>query len=136
MILLDLLQCLFCIVVIDLFSTFVSNVVLFCNSLVMFVIYFWIKIKLKVILFPTIQKLYCSHFSFMAGFVDALRPLFIGMHFKRWQVKAMLSLTTINVFWVSKGKPEGKLTAEQEKAYGQANTIFVGVVIGVLKDHL
>jgi hypothetical protein len=72
----------------------------------------------------------------MAGFVDALRPLFIGMHFKRWQVKAMLSLTTINVFWVSKGKPEGKLTAEQEKAYGQANTIFVGVVIGVLKDHL
>jgi hypothetical protein len=37
-------------------------------------IYPSIKIKLKVLIFPKIQKPYCSHFSFMAGFVDALRP--------------------------------------------------------------
>jgi hypothetical protein len=84
MIMLDLLQCLICIVVIDLSNTFDSIVILICNSLVMFMIYFWIKIKLKVLLFPTIQKPYCRHFSFMAGFVDALRPTpFTGVHFKR-----------------------------------------------------
>jgi hypothetical protein len=38
MILLDLLQCLICIIMIDLFSTFHSNDV--CNSLFMFMIYF------------------------------------------------------------------------------------------------
>jgi hypothetical protein len=40
------------------------------------------------------------------------------------------------VLWVSKGKHEGQLTAKQEKAYGEVNTIFVGIVIGVLADHL
>jgi hypothetical protein len=39
----------------------------------MFMIYPWIKIKLKVLIFLTIQKPYCRHFSFMAKFVDALK---------------------------------------------------------------
>ena len=42
----------------------------------------------------------------------------------------------MNVFWVSTGKPEGDLTADQEKAYSETNTIFLGVVIGVLVDRL
>jgi hypothetical protein len=33
-------------------------------------IYFWIKIKLKLLLFSTIQKPYYSYFSFMAKFFD------------------------------------------------------------------
>jgi hypothetical protein len=50
----------------------------------MFMIYPWIKIKLKVLIFPTIQKPYYRHFSFMTGFVDALRPTpFTGVNFKR-----------------------------------------------------
>jgi hypothetical protein len=53
MILLDLLQCSIYIVVIDLSSTYDSTTVLICNSLFMFMIYFLIKIKLKVLLFPT-----------------------------------------------------------------------------------
>jgi hypothetical protein len=54
MILLDyLLQCFLLIDVID---------VLICNSLVMFMRYFWIKLKLKVSIFQTIQKPYCWHF--------------------------------------------------------------------------
>jgi hypothetical protein len=53
--------------------------------LFMFMIYFSIKIKLKVLFFPTIQKPYYRHLSLMAGFVDALRPApFTGVHFKRW----------------------------------------------------
>jgi hypothetical protein len=38
---------------IDISSTFDCTVVLFYKSLVIFMIYFWIKITLKVLLFPT-----------------------------------------------------------------------------------
>jgi hypothetical protein len=107
MVLLDnLLLGLIFIAMLDLSSTCDSSTVLICKSLVMFMSYFWIKIKLKVLIYPTIQKPYCRHFSFMAGFVDALRPApFTGVHFKRWQVKVTLWLTAIKVFWVSEGKP-------------------------------
>jgi hypothetical protein len=100
MILLDnLLQCFLFIIMIDLSSTFDSTIVLIYNSLFMFMIYFWIKIKLKVLPFPTIQNPYCRYFTFMAGFVDALRPApFTGMHFKRWQARVTLWLTAMGVF--------------------------------------
>jgi hypothetical protein len=48
MILLDLLQCLIYIIVIDLSSTYDRTVVSIFNSLFMFMIYFWVKIKLKL----------------------------------------------------------------------------------------
>jgi hypothetical protein len=88
--------------------------------------------------YSTIQKPYCRQFpSFsMAAFVDALkREKFNGMHFKRWQVKATLWLTAMNVFHVSKGKPRA-LTPEQEKEYDHANTIFTGAVLSALVDRL
>jgi hypothetical protein len=108
MILLDnLLRCLLFIAVIDLSRTCDSIATLIYNALVMFMIYSWIKIKLKVLIYPTIQKYYCMHFSFMAGFVDALRPTpFTSVNFKRWQMRVTLWLTAMNVFWVSDGKPE------------------------------
>jgi hypothetical protein len=65
-----------------------------------------------------IQKPYCRQFPSltMAGFADALKlEKFTSMHFKRWQVKVTLWLTVMNVFHVSKGKPEGGLTPEEEK---------------------
>jgi hypothetical protein len=63
MILLDyLLQCFLLIDVIDLSRTCESTTVLIYNSLVMFMRYFWIKLKLKVSIFETIQKPYCWHF--------------------------------------------------------------------------
>jgi hypothetical protein len=66
-----------------------------------------------------------------------LRPeKFSGEHFKRWQTRVILWLSAMNVLWVSKGKPEGTLTPEQEKAFTEANTLFVGAVIGTLVDHL
>ena len=52
MILLDnLLQCFLFIAVIDLSRTCDGTTVLICNSLVMFMSYFWIKIKLKVLIY-------------------------------------------------------------------------------------
>jgi hypothetical protein len=85
MILLDnLLQCLLFIAMIDLSRTCDSTASLICNALVMFIIYHWIKIKIKVLIFPTIQKYYCMHFSFMPGFIDALKHVpFTGTNFKR-----------------------------------------------------
>jgi hypothetical protein len=77
------------------------------------------------------------HFSFMARFVDALRPTpFTGANFKRWQMKVTLWLTVMNVFWMSEGKPEGELTPKKEKEYSEANTIFYGAVVGVLLETL
>jgi hypothetical protein len=42
----------------------------------------------------------------------------------------------MGVFWVSNSKPEGQLTIEHEKAYEEANTLFVGAMIRALADHL
>jgi hypothetical protein len=68
-----------------------------------------------VLIYPTVQKSYCRHFSFMAGFAKALRPTpFTGANFKRWKMRATLWLTVMNVFWVFEGKREGELTPEKE----------------------
>jgi hypothetical protein len=73
----------------------------------------------------------------MAGFVDALRSApFIAVCFKSWQSGVTLWLIGMGMFWVSNGKHEGQLTPEQEKTYEEANTLFAGVVIGALVDHL
>jgi hypothetical protein len=51
-------------------------------------------------------------------------------------MRVILWLTTMNVFWVSEGKPKGGLSPEKEKKYSEANTIFCGVVVGVLAETL
>jgi hypothetical protein len=90
-----------------------------------------------MLIFSTIQKSYCMHFSFMAGFVDPLMPTpFIGANFKRCQMRVTLWLTAMNMFWVFEGKIEGELTSEKEKEYSEANIIFCGTVIGVLAETL
>jgi hypothetical protein len=89
--------------------------------------------------FPTIQKPYCRQFPelSMAGFTDALRPdKFTGVHFRRWQYKAKLWLTTMKVFQISKGKPEGTISDEDQKKFEEANTVFVGCILSILADHL
>jgi hypothetical protein len=64
--------------------------------------------------------------SITCGTIDALRPMFFtGVNFKRWQIRVTLWINTMNVFWVSEGKPEGEL-----------DTIFCGVVVGVLAGSL
>jgi hypothetical protein len=100
MILLDnLLQYLLFIAMIDLSRTCGTATNLIYYALVIFMIYSWIKIKLKMLIYLSIQKPYCRHFSFKAGFVDALRPTpFTSANFKRWQMRVTLWLTTMNVF--------------------------------------
>jgi hypothetical protein len=69
---------------IDLFRTCGTATSLIYYALVMFMIYSWIKIKLKVLIYLSFQKPYFRHFSFMAGFIDALSLTpFTGANFKR-----------------------------------------------------
>jgi hypothetical protein len=89
--------------------------------------------------YPTIQKPNCRQFPelSMAGFTDALRPnKFTGVHFKRWQYKAELWLTTMKMFQISKGKPEGTMSDKDQKKFEEANTIFVGCILSILVDRL
>jgi hypothetical protein len=89
--------------------------------------------------YPTIQKPNCRQFLelSMAGFTDALRPdKFTGVHFKRWQYKAELWLTTMKVFQISKGKPEGTISDEDQKKFEEANTVFMGCILSILADRL
>jgi hypothetical protein len=133
----NMLQYFLFIVVIDISKTCESTTILICNSLVMFMSYFWIKIELKVLIIPTIQKPYYRLFSFMDGFVDALMSApFTGLHFKRWQARVTLWLIAMGVLWVSNSKPESQLNDEHENAYEEANPLFVGAVIGALADHI
>jgi hypothetical protein len=77
---------------IDLSKTYRTATTLIYNALVVLMIYPWIKIKLKVLIFLTIQKPYCRHFNFMPGFIDALRPTpFTSANFKRWQMSHIVA---------------------------------------------
>ena len=51
-------------------------------------------------------------------------------------MKATLWLTAMGLFWASNSQPEGDLTAEQQKRFIDANTMFVGAVLSVLSDRL
>jgi hypothetical protein len=80
----NLLQCFLFIAMMDLSRTCGTATSLICYAVVMFMIYSWIKIKPKVLIYLSIQKPYCRHFSFMAEFIDALRPMpFAGANFNR-----------------------------------------------------
>ena len=102
-------------------------------------IYIWNKFR-KLSNLLTIQKPCCRPFPefTVAHLADALRPetKFSGVHFKRWQVKVNLWLNATGVFWASNGKPEGNLTADELKRFTDANTMFVGAVLGALSERL
>jgi hypothetical protein len=75
--------------------------------------------------YPIIQKPKCMQFPEVkiAGFTDALRPnKFTSVHFKRWQYKAELWLTMMKVFQISKGKPEGTMSHEDQRKFEEADT--------------
>ena len=69
---------------------------------VMLMIYSWINLIGKLLIFTTIQKPnLCRQFS-IQGFAATLKPApFTGTYFKRWQTKTTLWLMAMNVFWVA-----------------------------------
>ena len=108
-------------------------------DLVMFMIYLFQNLIMKLSNISTIQKPYCRQsvdFT-MAGFADALRPdKFTGVHFKRWQVKCRLWLTVLHAWEARLGIPAGDHSPEERRKFTDANDVFVGCVISVLHDRL
>ena len=64
----------------------------------------------------TIQKPYMHRQFSSAGFAASVKPdPFMGSHFKRWQIKTILWLTSMGVHRVAEGIPRGPLTPEEDK---------------------
>jgi hypothetical protein len=73
----------------------------------------------------------------MIGFAESLRPdKFTGVNFKIWKSKVRLWFTAMHIWDMRLGKPEGVLTAEEQKKYDEANNLFVGCIISNLSDGL
>jgi hypothetical protein len=87
-------------------------------------LFFWIKLKLKMPKFLTIQKSDIMHFS-DSGFAAALKPSqpFGGTFYKRCRSKMILWLTVMNCYHVAQGKPE-HFTPEEERAFDAADNLF------------
>ena len=85
---------------------------------------FWIKLKLKIPIFLTIQKPDIRHFS-VSGFVVALKPSepFYGTFYKKWHSKMILWLTAMNYYHAAQGKPE-QFTPEEERMFDVADKLF------------
>jgi hypothetical protein len=91
----------------------------------------------KLLKILTIQIPYMIRKFSSAGFAAMLKPSpFTGAHFKRWQNKTLLWLTTMGVQGIADGTPIGSLTSDEEKAFRVATVLFVGVILNVLGDNL
>jgi hypothetical protein len=96
-----------------------------------------IKLTQKLLNILIIQKSYTLRQFSTVGFDVALKPSpFIGAHFKRWQNKILLWLTTMGMQGVAAATPMGPLTPDHEKAFKDASALFVGSVLSVLGDNL
>jgi hypothetical protein len=97
------------------------------------------KLNLQLPIFPTIQKPYYRQSAdlTMVGFVESLRPeKFSGVNFKIWKSKVRLWFTAMHIWDTRLGKPEGDLSAEEQKKFYDANNLFVGCIISNLSDGL
>jgi hypothetical protein len=91
-----------------LFTTYVSSDTHMHIHVVTYIaVIFWIKLKLKMPICPTIQKPNIRHFS-VSGIAAALKPSepFDGTFYKRWRSKMILWLTAMNCYHAAQRKPE------------------------------
>nr|CAE02382.2 OSJNBb0080H08.8 [Oryza sativa Japonica Group] len=104
---------------------------------IMFIILlFWIKICRIMTKFPTIQKPDRS-FS-VVGFAATLKPhAFDSSNYKIWKARALLWLTAMQCFYVSRGKrSEPPLSPEEEAKFEASDCLFRGALISVLADNI
>nr|AAX96287.1 retrotransposon protein, putative, Ty1-copia sub-class [Oryza sativa Japonica Group]AAX96336.1 retrotransposon protein, putative, Ty1-copia sub-class [Oryza sativa Japonica Group]ABA92593.1 retrotransposon protein, putative, Ty1-copia subclass [Oryza sativa Japonica Group] len=72
------------------------------------------------------------------GFAAALKPhAFDGSNYKRWKARALLWLTAMQCFYVSRGKQsEPPLSPEEEAKFEASDCLFRGALISVLADNI
>ncbi|XP_066168792.1 uncharacterized protein [Oryza sativa Japonica Group] len=106
------------------------------TNIIFIVLIFWIKICRIMTKFSTIQKLDRS-FSIL-GLAASLKPHpFDGSNYKRWKARALLWLTAMQCFFVSRGKTsEPPLSPEEEAKFEAADCLFRGALISVLPDSI
>nr|AAM19019.1 putative polyprotein [Oryza sativa Japonica Group] len=74
----------------------------------------------------------------VVGFAAALKPhAFDGSNYKRWKARALLWLTAMQCFYVSRGKrSEPPLSPEEEAKFEASDCLFRGALISVLADNI
>ena len=86
-------------------------------------LYFEIKLILKIPKYLTIQKPNNRQFS-VSGFAAALKPNnFDGKNFMIWRAKMVLWLTAMNCYHAAQGKPE-QFTPEEERKFLADDNLF------------
>ena len=89
----------------------------------MLMLFFWIKLIMKMSKILTIQKHNVRQFS-VSGFAAALKPNnFDGKNFMIWRAKMVLWLTTMNCYHAAQGNLE-RFTPEEEQKFLAANNLF------------
>ena len=81
------------------------------NMIILFNVFFWIKLLLKLPNILTIQKR-DRQFS-VVSFVSMLKPnVFEGTHYKMWQQRCILWLTAMHCYFVAEPRAVGPHTPE------------------------
>ena len=92
---------------IDYMTCFISTIIV-----IFYLLFLLIKSFGKLLIFPTIQKPYYRQFT-SNGFAASMRPpMFEGIHYKRWRVRAVLWFQTMSCYDATLGKPDGELDAQ------------------------
>ena len=101
-----------------------------------YILFIQIKSRSNLLIFPTIQKPYHRQFT-PSGFAASMRPpMFEGIHYKRWRVRAVLWFQTMSCYDATLGKPEGELDAQQEQAFQKMDTLFKATLLSVLGENI
>ena len=102
----------------------------------LYLVFLLIKSFGKLLIFPTIQKPYYRQFT-PSGFAASMRPpMFEGIHYKRWRVRAVLWFQTMSCYDATLGKPEGEHDAQQEQAFQKMDTLFKAALLSVLGENV
>ena len=88
------------------------NCCIFAILVMVYLVFPSIKSYGKFLIFLTIQKPYYRQFT-PSGFAASMRrPIFEGIHYKRWRVRAVLWFQSMSFYDATLGKPEGELDAQ------------------------
>ena len=102
----------------------------------LYLVFLLIKSFGKLLIFPTIQKPYYRQFT-PSGFAASMRPpMFEGIHYKRWRVRAVLWFQTMSCYDATLGKPEGEQDAQQAQAFQKMDTLFKAALLSVLGENI
>ena len=115
----------------DRMTCFISAILVMLYS-----VFLLIKSYGKLLIFPTIQKPYYRQFT-PSGFAASMKhPMFEGIHYKMWRMRAVLWFQTMSCYDATLGKPEGEQDAQQAQAFQKMDTLFKAALLSVLGENI